>query len=333
MLVRQEPDATAAVDDDHRPVAADNPTVYVPVPLRDHLAIASGEAEHRHVTMAFLKFSGPDDVVEREGPDAAARTARRARRCRRRRSRPRTGITWLESDIDINAGKLYLTAGAPSLSGRDEEGMLRALRDVLDAGLPLQLRAGVNRGPVFTGDIGAESRRTYAVMGDAVNLAARLTGRAQPGTILTTADVLERATTRFETEKQPFLVKGKERAVTAYTVGLPVGVREERAGAPLPIVGREAELEHPALGRQRRADAPEQRVVELVGEPGIGKSRLVQELATLRSGSRHSPPPASNTRHRLPSTRGATSCARWPGSRPRCRARRPAGCSSRGSQA
>jgi class 3 adenylate cyclase len=82
--------------------------------------------------------------------------------------------------VDVNGGKLYLVAGAPASAGADEERMLRALRRVLDAeGLP-PLRAGVNRGPVFAGDIGASSRRTYAVMGDTVNLAARLTGRAQP---------------------------------------------------------------------------------------------------------------------------------------------------------
>ena len=91
------------------------------------------------------------------------------------------GITWLESDIDVNACKLYLTAGAPSTTGDDTEGMLRGLREILAADVGLPLRAGVNRGAVFTGDIGAASRRTYAVMGDAVNLAARLTGRAEAG--------------------------------------------------------------------------------------------------------------------------------------------------------
>ncbi len=59
--------------------------------------------------------------------------------------------------------------------------MLRAVREIVAADIGLPLRAGVNRGHVFTGDIGAGTRRTYAVMGDAVNLAARLTARAQTG--------------------------------------------------------------------------------------------------------------------------------------------------------
>ena len=68
------------------------------------------------------------------------------------------GLTWLESDIDVGAVKLYLTGGAPSSSGDDEEGMVRALRDVIAACPGLPLRAGVNRGHVFTGDIGKPHR-------------------------------------------------------------------------------------------------------------------------------------------------------------------------------
>ncbi len=140
------------------------------------------------------------------------------------------GITWLESDIDVNACKLYLTAGAPSSTGDDVEGMLRALRELVAVEIGLPIRAGVHRGQVFTGDIGAVSRRTYAVMGDAVNLAARLTGRAQPGDLLATADVLDRARTTYATDREPLLVKGKERAVIAHHVGAPTGRREARPG-------------------------------------------------------------------------------------------------------
>ena len=163
-------------------------------------------------------------------------------------------MTWLESDIDVDGGKIYLAAGAPSSTGADEERMLRALRAVLDGDSSLTLRAGVNRGPVFAGDIGASDRRTYAVMGDTVNLAARLAARAEPGQILATAEVLDRSQTRFETQPQPFLVKGKERAVTAYSVGEVTGVAEEERAQELPIVGRETELAE--LGGGRRCCTP-----------------------------------------------------------------------------
>ena len=95
--------------------------------------------------------------------------------------------------------------------------------------------------------------------------------------------MLERSRTQFETTAQPFLVKGKERAITAYSVGSATGVVEEEAAQQLPIVGRERELEELRAAvdaaRMRRGQ-----VAELVGEPGIGKSRLVEELKTLAVG-------------------------------------------------
>jgi predicted ATPase/class 3 adenylate cyclase len=249
---------------------------YVPAPLRDHLAVEAEEGEHRQVTAAFVKWAGTDDLLEREGVDAVLAGLDHLGRVVGETAEE-LGVTWLESDVDVNGGKLYLVAGAPASAGADEERMLRAVRRILDAGGPLPLRAGVNRGPVFAGDIGASSRRTYAVMGDTVNLAARLTARAQTGQILATADVLDRSRTTFETTHQPFLVKGKERPVTAYSVGALVGVRDDERRRDLPLVNRARELE--ALGAAiEAARRRSTQVVEIVGEPGIGKSRLVEEL-------------------------------------------------------
>ena len=99
---------------------------YVPAPLRAHLAVSSGEAEHRQVTVAFVKLSGTDELIAAEGPAACSSVSTRSQR-RSRRACETYGLTWLESDIDVGALKLYLTGGAPSSSGQDEEGMLRAL--------------------------------------------------------------------------------------------------------------------------------------------------------------------------------------------------------------
>ncbi len=255
---------------------------YVPRPLRDHLAVASGEAEHRQVTVAFVKLPGTDELLSAGGPAAVlARIDEVAEAVGR--ACDTFGPTWLESDVDVGAVKLYLTGGAPSTSGDDEEGMVRALRAVLEACAGLGLRAGVNRGHVFTGDIGNARRRTYAVMGDAVNLAARLTARAGPELILATADVLDRARTVYHTETEPLLVKGKERAVTAHAIGDPMGPRPTSPPDLTPVVGRDVELEQIRLAidraRMRHLD-----LVELVAEPGMGKSRLVQEVRTLALG-------------------------------------------------
>ena len=255
---------------------------FVPAPLRAQLALALGEGEHRHVTAAFVRFGGVDGLLASDGVEAVqARLASLGDLVGDVAAE--LGVTWLESDIDVDGGKLYLVAGAPAATGDEEERMLRALRRIVDADVGLELRAGVNRGPVFAGDIGAASRRTYAVMGDTVNLAARLTARAEPGGILASADVLDRARTRFETTHQPFLMKGKERPVTAYSVGAAAGVREETALRPVPLLGRERELDlvRDALNR---ASMRQTTVLEIVGEPGIGKSRLVEELRGLAVG-------------------------------------------------
>jgi class 3 adenylate cyclase/tetratricopeptide (TPR) repeat protein len=258
---------------------------FVPPALRAYLRLEAGEAEHRQVTAAFVKFSGVEALLAKGGPEALSEPLARLGETVGRVT-SELGLTWLESDIDVDGGKLYMTAGAPSSTGADEERMLRGLRTILDTDSALTLRAGVNRGPAFAGDIGASARRAYAVMGDTVNLAARLSARADPGEILATGEVLERSRTRFETVPQPFLVKGKERAITAYSVGAATGVVEEEAAQQLPIVGRERELEE----LRAAVDAARMRqgqIAELVGEPGIGKSRLVEELKTLAIGFTH----------------------------------------------
>ena len=94
--------------------------------------------------------------------------------------------------------------------------MLLAVREIMDAENPLPIRIGVNQGSVFVGEVGPHYRRTFTVMGDAVNLAARLMAKAAPGEILTTPDLLARSRTGFEsTELEPFFVKGKAKPVRA----------------------------------------------------------------------------------------------------------------------
>lgn len=268
-----EPSAEAVAAE---PISAPGLERYVSPALRTHLAVAGGEGEHRQVTIAFVELPGTDATIEREGTAALSERLQKlattvGEAC------SSFGVTWLESDIGAGSIKLYLTAGAPATTGSDEEAMLRAVRRIVDDGGNASLRAGVNRGSVFTGDIGAASRRSYAVVGDPVNLAARLCGRAEPGQILATGDVLERSAALFDTERQPFLVKGKERSVMAYRVGRIAGVRQEEPAGSLPLVGRERELET-LLEAAGAARMMQSRVVELVGDPGIGKSRLVEEL-------------------------------------------------------
>jgi class 3 adenylate cyclase/tetratricopeptide (TPR) repeat protein len=258
------------------PELPDDIEQYVPEPLRAHLLLEAGEAEHRQVTAAFLRFTGVDAAIGTHGPEVAHGLLSGLADVVGSEIK-QFGLTWFGSDIDSGGGKIYIVGGAPSSTGADEERMLRALKAILANYDGLTLRTGVNRGPAFCGDIGSDSCRSYNVMGDTVNLAARLTSRADPGGLLTTADVLERARTRFETTSQSFLLKGKERPITAYHVGAVLGDKEEEPQAELPFVGREAELAALALAVDG-ARVRQQQVVELIGEPGIGKSRLLDEL-------------------------------------------------------
>ena len=99
--------------------------------------------------------------------------------------------------------------------------MLLALRKIVEFDLPLPIRIGVHRGSVFAGDIGPPlPTRTYTVMGDAVNLSARLMAKAGHSQIYATTDVLDRSNTIFDTaELEPFAAKGKAQPIRAWSVG------------------------------------------------------------------------------------------------------------------
>jgi tetratricopeptide (TPR) repeat protein len=137
----------------------------------------------------------------------------------------------------------------------------------------------VNKGHVFAGDIGPFYRRTYTIMGDAVNLSARLMAKATAGQIITTDAVLQPSHARFKTTAlEPFFVKGKSQPIEAFVVG-PRAEAPARAAqfSAAPLVGRNHELSvlTAALDSARREEG---RVVEIVGDAGIGKSRLIEEL-------------------------------------------------------
>jgi len=239
--------------------------------------------EHRRVTVAFVHYDGTDALVESSGPEKLAHLLD-GLVGGVQRSADRQGVAFLGTDVDRDGGKIILTAGAPSSTGQDEHRMLLVLRETMDLRQELPLRIGVNRGSVFAGDIGPHYRRTFTVMGDAVNLAARLMAKAAPGQLLATPVVLEQAGAEVEsTELEPFMVKGKAQPVRAMSVGMVATSRRVRHDDDVPFVGRHAEL-----ARMRQAAATARRgrgaLVQLTGEPGVGKSRLVEELEHMADG-------------------------------------------------
>jgi tetratricopeptide (TPR) repeat protein len=186
-------------------------------------------------------------------------------------------VPFYETDIGKGSIKVLLTAGAPSSTGHDEERMLRALREIMDRPGVVPMRVGVNTGKVFTGDFGPPYRRAYRVFGDAINTAARVMSKAAPGQILSTEIVLKRSRTLFATTSvTPFQAKGKSELIEASVVGPIVGSTEGRR-VDIALTGRETELD--ALTHVvRDVRGGKGWIIELSGEVGIGKSRLVEEL-------------------------------------------------------
>ena len=254
-------------------------TAYVPPWLVDQ-AEAGPITEHRAVTVGFVFFGGVDDLMADEGP-AAVHEALQRLATATREAADRFGVYWLASDVYPRGGKIILTAGAPRSTGQDEDAAVRALRAILDAGIPLPIRAGVNRGHVFMGDLGSPARRTFTVMGDAVNLAARLMQKSQTGQMVASQAVLDVVPSRVVTTPlEPFLVKGKSEPIHASLVQSVADVATEVAPASdqqVPLVGREREMAR-LSDLMDRARAGRGVLVDLIGEPGIGKTRLVREL-------------------------------------------------------
>ncbi len=249
----------------------------MPVALREFLRHGIAEPGHRIATVGFIKFQGVDALMEQGGPPAAAEALDQLVR-NVQQAVDEEGVTFLASDIDQDGGKIIIVAGVPSVQEDDEGRVLRAARRIADNAGILELRIGVNQGHVFVGEVGTDIRATYTIMGDTVNLAARLMGAASPGEVYASPTALERSSTLFETTPlEPFHVKGKEQPVQAYSVGAMTGRRGSKRGDVLPFVGRVDEL---AKLHAMVDDlfAGKGKAVAITGERGVGKSRIVDEI-------------------------------------------------------
>ncbi len=248
----------------------------IPVAARAHVLRQKSEAEHRTITAAFIDMMDTDRLLDELGPQALAEGLD-ARIRSIQESALRYEVPFYETDVGKSSVKALLTAGAPSSTGHDEERMLRALREVMERPGIVPMRIGVNTGKVFTGDFGPPYRRAYRVFGDAINTAARVMSKAEAGQILSTEIVLNRSRTLFDaTPIEPFAAKGKSEPVHASVVGRAIGTREGHHGET-PLIGRDAEL-RTLLDVIDRARARQGSIVEIASEPGLGKTRLVDEL-------------------------------------------------------
>jgi len=143
--------------------------------------------------------------------------------------------------------------------------------------MEIELRIGVNTGLVVTG---VNPGRDFLVTGEAVNLAARLQQAAEPGEILVGERTFRAVEPLVRTVAPRSLrVKGRAGPVTAYAVEriAPAGAYRRRRRPFGPFVGREAELTLLRSLVERAVEHRRAHLITIIGEPGIGKSRLLEE--------------------------------------------------------
>ncbi len=243
--------------------------------LREHVLGRGLESEHRHAAVGFLTFTGVDRLLVEQGAratqialDHVITTLQSAAAANE--------VTYIAADIGSDGGKVLLCAGTPRRVGRDEDRMIATLRTALDAAGQLPLGAGAASGRVFSGDYGPSYRRAYSLMGDCTNLAARLAQHAAPGQLLATRELVANSSGSFAvTEQPPFAAKGKRAPVHALSLGTATAASDGFDRAP--FRGRDEELATLLSAARAAADGLGQ-VVEVVGEAGMGKSRLLTEL-------------------------------------------------------
>jgi class 3 adenylate cyclase/tetratricopeptide (TPR) repeat protein len=250
-----------------------------PLPEQDH--------EHRSVTVAFINVLGVDRILEREGPEVLLARLQEYTEPIVRLLDEHEGYM-VSNDIYTDGFKLIAAFGAPVAHEHDAANALRfasALRDELEGtATGLTHRVGVNGGFVFAGDVGPLYRRQYTVMGDAVNLSARLMTAAETGSVLVSARTVERAGEGFRVRAlPPIRVKGKSQPVE---ISLLEGVCDPSARTGSPAIegdhffGREAEMAVLATSLASAAGGSG-RLVVVRGEAGMGKSRLTSESERL----------------------------------------------------
>ena len=254
-------------------------------PVYDRLNQGQGDflAELRPAAALFLRFGGIDydqDVWAGEKLDQFIRQVQAI--CVKYEG------TLLQLTIGDKGSYLYAAFGAPIAHEDDAVRAVSVALDVRRAAAALdfitELQIGLSQGRLRAGAYGGQTRRTYGVHGDIVNLAARLMQGAGQWQILASAPIYNATSGAFRWEEQPPLrVKGKSEPVAVYSL---LAARERHAvhlqepKYAIPMVGRVKELTN-IEEKLRLAIKGAGQVVGISGEAGIGKSRLIAEVIRL----------------------------------------------------
>ncbi|HEY3230778.1 MAG TPA: AAA family ATPase [Roseiflexaceae bacterium] len=258
----------------------------LPAVYERHLAgLGAFLTELRPAVSLFLSFTG---IAYDADPDAGAKLDRFIRWTQRTIA-PYDG-TLLQLTIGDKGSYLYVAFGAPV--AHEDAAQRAALAALALQKLPPELgflrtiQIGVSQGTMRTGAYGGATRQTYGVLGEEVNLAARLMSLAAPGEVLVSGQLHTALGPMFTLEPlPPVALKGIAAPAPAFRL---LGARERsihlaEPAYALPMIGRAAELAliteklELALGGQGQ-------VVGITAEAGMGKSRLLAEV--IRSAQR-----------------------------------------------
>ena len=277
-------------------------TPYLPAGLMARLASSPQgmmqEGEHRLVAVTFANVHGLGELVDRLGPGREEEIVNALNHYFTGMDNAVHGLGGVINKMDLaeHGDKLLAFFGAPVAHEDDAERAVRAalnmqaaLREMSSAvpeqvGLPdlkLTQQVGISFGYVFAGYVGTAWRREYTVMGDEVNLAARLMSAAEPGSIIVSGAAQRKVQALFNlTPRGEVRVKGKSDPVAIFQVaGLraTTGPLRGLEGLHSALVGRDAEWQQLSTAVQHLRSGRGQ-IVSIIGEAGLGKSRLAAEL-------------------------------------------------------
>ncbi len=245
--------------------------------------------EYRPVTIFFANFYGIDEIIERLGEERSAEITAilNAHFTTMRRIIAKYGGVVNKVDTYAVGHRIMALFGAPRAHIDDPERAVRAALEMQEAMasfveletscgvFSLKQRIGLNTGLVFAGNVGSPARQEYSVMGDEVNLAARLMGVATEGQVIVSQSTVHQSGDVFLLhEHEPVQVKGKSQPVDNYEA---LGLQEHRVRERRPLVGRDEEWQivHDLIDLVLDGET---QVLTIVGDVGMGKSRFIEEL-------------------------------------------------------
>jgi class 3 adenylate cyclase/tetratricopeptide (TPR) repeat protein len=273
-------------------LAGDAPPV--PAPAPPPAAVELPPEERRQVTVVFADLSGYTAIAERMDPEEVKSFVDGALR------RLGQEVERFGGSVDKYIGDNVMAVfGAPIAHEDDAERAVRAALGMQDAmaeinerfgtaqSVSLALRVGVNTGEVVAGAMGDG----YTVIGDTVNVAARLQTASQPGSV-TVGERTFRATREAIDYRrlEPLTLKGKAEPVPAWeAAGVIAAQPVRRSSAQTPLVGRTDKLDVLRSVYERVEKGRRPHLVTVIGQAGVGKSRLRHELERWLC-ERHPPP-------------------------------------------